>query len=395
MQIYILDRNRQIVGVVDESESVLWQKKYNDVGMSEIYIPCSETYLDLLQRGNYLYRYDDDMTCKIESVEITTDAENGDYIIATAKDICTILSGRIIRWQIVYSGTVAGFVEKLLNDNIINPAQAQRRIPRFEIDKSNFSQLTAKIEVSAFTDDLLQVIVTACKAANYGFRLSYNIEDDKYIFKLYKGADKATGQGAEYIEFSPQFANILSSNYKTDESNFKNVVYVGYEDEAEQMHLLSMFSGDTEPQGEERREIFVDGSGTSRDITLDELRQIFPSVSKSGNTYYATIDGKQKAVATSEGEGEEEEITITDYTYLLLIRSIGQNALAEHTKTQTFTGDVDTLDTYEYRVDYNLGDIVKIINEYGIEAEAQITEIMESDDTENGYQIEPKFEYLS
>jgi hypothetical protein len=63
--------------------------------------------------------------------------------------------------------------------------------------------------------------------------------------------------------------------------------------------------------------------------------------------------------------------------------------------TQSFEGDVDTVASYAYKVDYNLGDIVKVINEYGIEAEARITEIMESDDADNGFSVEPKFEYLN
>ena len=78
-----------------------------------------------------------------------------------------------------------------------------------------------------------------------------------------------------------------------------------------------------------------------------------------------------------------------------MIRAIGENTLAEQVRTQSFEGDVDTIDTYEYKTDYDLGDIVKVKNEYEIEAEAQITEVMESDDAESGYAIEPKYEYLN
>lgn len=395
MQVYILNPNYEIIGVVDEAESVLWNKKFNDVGESEVYIPCDDEYLALLQEDNYLYRYDDDMFCKIENVKIETDVENGDYIIATAKDGCNMLAGRIVRWQIVFSGTVAGFIEKVLTDNVINPAQSVRRIANFEIDKSNFSEFTDTIDVSTFTDDLLQLILATCKSYNYGFRLSYNINTRKLVFRLYKGKNKATGENGEYVEFSSQFANILSTNYETDKSNYKNVAYVGYKDAAETTHLLSLYEGNIEPTGEDRREVYVDGTGTSRDITLEELRQMFPNVTKSGDTYYINVGGVQTAVATSEGEGEEEKITVTDYTYLLLIRRLGLNALHERTQTRTFDGTVDTLNAYTYKGDYDLGDIVKVINEYGIETDAQITAVMESEDNDNGYQIEPTFEYLS
>lgn len=409
MQVYILDPDYNILGMIDEAESVLWNPKYNDVGECEIYIPCTEEYLSMLRRGHYVYRFDDDMFCKIERLEITTDVENGDYIIATAKDICNILAGRIVRWQIVFSGTFGEFIQKVLNDNVINPAQSQRAISHFTFDSSNIAEFSEKVEVSAFTDDLLQLVLAACKTYSIGFRVSFNMETRKLVFRLYRGKNKASVTGEEYVEFSPAFANILTSNYAEEDSNYKNVVYVGYKGEDEQTHLLSLFKGNAEPQGEARREIYVDGTNTSRDITYDELKQMFPAVKRnpetmgsetSGFYYIGTLGASsEQRVATFEvtttDDVKTEKITVTDYTYLLLIRALGDNALAERVSTQSFGGNVDTVDTYEYKVDYSLGDIVKVINEYGIEAEARITEVMESDDADNGFSVDPKFEYLN
>ena len=80
---------------------------------------------------------------------------------------------------------------------------------------------------------------------------------------------------------------------------------------------------------------------------------------------------------------------------MILIKLLGQSTLADRTKTQEFSGNVDTINTYRYKSDYDLGDFVKVINDYGISARAQITEVMESEDNENGYQIEPKYKYLN
>ena len=52
MQIYILDPEYDVIGIIDEYESVLWDKKFNDIGEAEIYVPCDEKYLALLQKGN-------------------------------------------------------------------------------------------------------------------------------------------------------------------------------------------------------------------------------------------------------------------------------------------------------------------------------------------------------
>lgn len=406
MQVYILDADYNLLGVIDEAESVLWHKKYNDIGESEIYIPCNETYLDLLKKGNYLYRFDDDMVCKIEKREIETDVENGDFIIVPATDICKILSGRIVRWQVVYSGTVAGFIQKVLTDNVINPAQSTRKIPGFTfvLDTSNGATFTERIETSTFTDDLLQLIITTCKTYNYGFRVSYDLNARSLVFRLYRGKNKAVMASGEYVEFSPQYSNILSSRYIEDASSYKNVAYVSYKAADESVHLLSVYrgmnEGQPEPTGEARREIFVDGTGTSRDISYEELVQMFPSVTKTSSTdadgkTVATYYSNGQVVATSEGTGDDEKIAVSDSTYHLLIRALGENALAENADKTEFSGNVDTIDTYEYKIDYDIGDIVKVINEHGIEAEARITEVMESDDNEDGHVIEPTFEYIN
>lgn len=410
MQLYILagkeyaaENNIQqyeIIGFIDEADSVLWNKKYNDEGYCEIYTPYDDKFLSLLQKGNYVYRFDDDMFCKIKTVEIETDTENGNYIIANAKDMCTILANRIVRWQIVYSGTVGGFIEKVLTDNVVNPAQSNRKIDNFVIDDSNFSDFSEEIEVSSFTDDLLALIVKTCKTYNIGFRVALDIATRQIIFRLYRGKNKASTAAEEYVEFSPTFENIISTHYKTDDTNYKNIVYVGYKNDADGTELLSLFKGDTEPQGEEREEIYVDGTGTSRDISYEELQVMFPRMTKTSETgaegkvtakYY---DG-ETVVAKSEGEGEDEKITVTDYTYLLLIRILGENVLAERVKTQNFSGTVDTNVSYIYKADYDIGDTVRVISEYGKAGDAQIIEVIESDDNENGYNVEPNFEFLN
>lgn len=418
MQLYILNPDYEPIGMIDEAESVLWIKKYNDVGECEIYIPCNKENLSLLRRGNYVFRYDDDMFCKIEKIEIETNAENGDYIIATATDICNILASRIVRWQIVFSGTVGQFVKKLLTDNVINPVQTHRAIPNVIFDDSNLAEFSDLIEVSSFTEDLLQIIISTCKTYNIGFRVSYNIETQKLVFRLKKGKNKARTESGEYIEFSPAFANILSSHYIEDDTAYKNVVYVGYKSankDDETIYLFSYPPDEYGIKGEARCEVYVDGSNAPREVTHDELVQMFGTVRKVTETiteegktkatyssvYYAVHQGSEVAVATSlqdvpeAGETTEEKITVTDYTYMLLIKAIAANTLAERVKKQSFEGDVDTVDTYKYKIDYDLGDIVKVKNEYGLEAESQITEVMESEDSENGYAIEPKFEYLN
>lgn len=417
MQIYILDKNYERLAEISEQEDIVFNKQFCGVGYCALKVGCDVEMLELLRAGNYIFRYDDDMLCKIVKPQIDTDVEQGDFLTVDAEDMNNILAGRIVRWEVAYSGTVAGFIKRLITDNVISPKEARRKIANFYFDDSNFSEFKEKINVpkGTATQDLLQLILTTCNTYNYGFRVSLDIEARRLRFRLLRGKNKATTQSAEYVEFSPNYANIISSHYAEDESNYKNVVYVGYKSankDDENVYLLSLYEGQeegkAEPQGEERREVYADATGTSREIDIDTLQTMFsgnvkrsPSTqgSETSGYYYVTVSGAEQKVGTFEITTTDgvstEKITVTDYTYLLLIREAGKNKLMEHVKTQEFDGKIDTVDTYQYKVDYDLGDIVKVANEYGIEAEAQIKEVTESENADEPYTVEPKYEYLN
>lgn len=391
MQLYILNPAYEIIGYIDETESTLWNKKYNDVGQCEVYTPCNDEMLSMLQKGNYIYRYDDDMFCKIETLEITTNAEQGDYIIATANDVVKMLAGRYPLKRFTHKGTVATYIYRLIDENIINPTDATRKIANFVFDISNFDELTETIETTTTEDDLLQIILTTCKVQNYGFRLSYDKEVGQLVFRLKKGKNKATRDSGEYVEFSPAYSNILSSHYKEDESNYKNVAVILYtNDNGKNVYTLA-YNGEEEPQGEERRELFINATGTSREVTYAELMAMYPNAIDQSESNEFTLNGVTIAKYTVDTNGMN--ITLTDNAIIPMLQDDGRKALAERKRTQEFSGNIDIVDTYEYKTDYDLGDVVKVINEYGIEAEARITEIMESEDNNDGYMIEPKYEY--
>lgn len=389
MKLYILNKDYEQIALIDQADSTLWIKRFNDIGECEIYLPCNYENLEVLQVGNFIYRYDDDMFLQIKTLEIETDVEKGDYIIATATDMCIIFSDRIVWDRIVFSGSVGNFLKKVINDNVINSNQRQRNIPNLTIDEESFNAITDLISKETHSDDILQLIISTCKAYNIGFRVRYDLNAKKLVMVLKKGKNKATTQSEEYIEFSPTFSNILSSSYKEDSSNYKNYAVVGAKDIDESLMYITVWQGNTEPSGENRKEIYVDATSQSREISVEELLLLYPNATLSGNTYSVIIGGISIPVAIVNGD----KVTLESIAFEKLLNIIGVNALIEHNRTQSFSGQVDTIDTYEYKKDYDLGDIVNVVNEYGISANAQIIEIFESEDNEKGYEIEPKFQF--
>lgn len=90
-------------------------------------------------------------------------------------------------------------------------------------------------------------------------------------------------------------------------------------------------------------------------------------------------------------KGDVTEATLTHSVYDEILSSKGKEAIILPTKS--FEGNIVPSYTFTYKKDYFLGDIVTVKNEYGISEEARIIEIREVYD-ENGYSLEPIYEYL-
>ena len=165
---------------------------------------------------------------------------------------------------------------------------------------------------------------------------------------MYEGIDRSYNQEVnDYVCFSSEFDNISSSNYKVDWGNMKNVALVAGEGEGVERKRCTL--GNT--SGYDRYEVFVD----ARDVS---------STVKEGET----ID------------------------YEASLKARGLSALAEYGTTISFDGEVEPNYSYKYGIDYKLGDIVQIINDYGVSSVARITEVIETFDN-NGHSIIPTFEY--
>lgn len=334
MELYILDKSLRTIGVIDTYTSIIWTKRYFTYGDFELYFPVS--HLDILAIGNYIYRLDDDKIMLIENLNITTDTENGNFLTVSGRSVECLLSRRIVWNQTTFSGTVENLIYKLIRENAIEPTDSNRIIPLLSIGTSQ--GFTETIEKQITGTNLLDVIINLCTTYQYGFKIT--LQGGKFVFSLYKGNEN-TG-----VVFSPEFDNLINSSYQRNISEYANVALVAGEGEGAARKTYTVGNA----SGLDRSEIYVD----SRDL--------------STNT--------------------EEPITTEEYNAILATR--GEEKLAEHSVTEGFEGNVEPSGTYKYKTDWNLGDIVQVVNEYGIAGNPRIVEIIESED-ENGHSIIPTF----
>jgi hypothetical protein len=244
-------------------------------------------------------------------------------------------------------------MQRLLDENIINPSTEERKISNFIFQPSTDPAISNLTVNSQFTGDTLYDAVTAlCELNNLGWKIVLN-SNDQFVFSFYMGANRSYSQIANpYVVFSPGFENIINSNYLETSRILKTFTIVAGEGEGVDRKAAFLSRGE---EGLARRELFVD----ARDI--------------SSNT-------------------ENGEISYVGYIALLAQR--GSQRMTEHGFIKTFDGEIDHSQMFIYGQDFLLGDVVQIVNEFGIEASTRLVEIIFSSNNE-GDKIIPTFNVVS
>lgn len=353
MDLLVLNKSLDVIAIVDVYESIIWTERYYEYGDFELYTAMTQDILNYIKTDNYIQRVGSDRVMIIEEIKIDTDSETGNHITITGRSLESILDRRVVWSQTTISGNLQNGLKKLINENIISPSKEERKISNFIFKDSTDSQITGLTVEAQYTgDNLYDVISKVCEEKSIGFKVSLN-ENKQFVFELYAGADRSYEQtNYPYVVFSPNFDNIINSNYLESKENLKNVALVGGEGEGTARKYLAI--GNT--SGLDRRELFVD----ARDIS-------------------------------SEGEDGQ---TLTTEQYNELLKQRGNEYLADYTDLVSFEGAVETNIMYKYGVDFFDGDIVQIANEYGHEAKVRILEVVISEN-EEGNSVYPTFKTIT
>lgn len=287
----------------------------------------------------------------IEDLAVDSDIEDGNRLIVTGRSLESILERRIIWGQKVLTGNLQDAIETLLNESIISPSITDRKIDNFIFEPSTDPRVMELTIDAQFTgNNLYDVIKKLCQSHNIGFKIVLN-DNNQFVFSLYAGADRSYNQNTNpWVVFSPEFGNIINTNYFTSKANLKNVTLVAGEGEGASRKTTTVGSG----SGLNRRELFTD----ARDISSD-------------------VNGG----------------TLTTEQYIEKLKARGIEKLSEHTVKTAFEGEVEATRLFKYGEDFFIGDIVQIVNEYGHEGRAYISELIISQN-EDGISIYPTFQII-
>lgn len=353
MELIISNKNFEIVGIIDVFKSFIWTDRYNKCGDFELYTEANADLLDLMQQDYYVQIAESEHTMIVSDIQIETQVEDGNYLKFTGNSLEYILRRRYIYPQTSYEGSLQNAIKSMINSTIINPSDTKRKISNFIFNESSDTRITSLTINAQYTgDDLYTVISDLCVQNNIGFKIILD-ENFNFVFSLYAGENRSYSQATNpFVVFSPEFENVVDSNYLCSSTEYSNVTLVA--GEGEDNNRKTLLVGDTNSEGLYRRELFTD----ARDLSSNQ-------------------DGQ----------------TLTPSQYEDLMRQRGNQVLDENKIMQTFEGEVETTKLFVYGEDFFLGDVVQIANAYAMEYSSRIVEIVFSEDTD-GYSVFPSFEVL-
>lgn len=346
LALYVYNASYQMIGVVEKYVSLIWSDRYDEAGDFELEVVYDPEIKDLLQKDRFVTTDYSDRTAIIEKIEISKDEDGNAKMVVSGRSVEVILDRRIVLKKTEFPKDdnilLQNGVKKLLNENLISPTDAKRKISNFVFSESSAAPITSlKIEETYDKDSLYEIVTGLCSDKHIGFKVLKDLSG-KYTFSFYKGKDISKN-----VLFSPYYDNLNNSQYYSSIEDYKNVMFVSKDDE----NYLTVFTGSSvEPEGFSRRETHESASGLK--------------------------------------ENKEGDLTDAE------LKTKAEKKLKSEHKIKTgFEGDIIPDVLYAYRTDYNVGDKVQLEDEYGNREAVYISEVVITFD-ENGLSIIPTFKEI-
>jgi len=336
VELYIFNKDLELKGILDTFTSLRWIRRYHKSGEFELHCALNSDTLNLLQRENIICKKGDDEAGYIETRRLRIDSTGQELLEIKGKFLTSYLRRRINWGQLIFNGKTEELMRKLVNDNCISPTN--RALPNLILGSlKNFDDT---IQYQDSYGNILDCLESLSNTSDLGFRNILDINKRKIIFEVYKGIDRTVDNGviAPCI-FSRDFENLLEQEYFDSLNNYKNTALIAGAGEGKDRKLTSIEEG----QGLNRYELYVDARDLQNTKTVNN-----------------------------------EEVSIPDNEYIPMLLQRGKEKLAECYEVQTFSSKINTQGNNIYKKDFDLGDIVTIVDKkWGIQVDTRITEVEE------------------
>lgn len=362
MDLMTLNANNQAEKLIENYDSLIWTERFNTMDDIQIQTGNVDQFLSLLPEGTRLTLRESTHAMVVETHEIERKKNAPQNLILRGRSFAKILEDRIaiqsvgsltgstnwdvstlrtpsdLAWYIINQICVVGSVSAA---DIFPGAMVQFPAPTGynassgplktqTVERGDLLSVVLKLLQSEFPEDISTTPDTPA-VEQYGIRaVRPNAAGTAIGIEIYKGVDRSAT-----VYFDATRDLLDDGKYLFSKVGSKNVAYgLGGGMAA------TMFEGVSEPTGLERKVMLVDAS--------------------------------QSGIVNPE-----------------ILKHEMSNALAEAHETALFDGSINQdLSPYIYGVDYNLGDIVKVVGDYGLTTNARVTEYIRSDGP-TGYKAFP------
>jgi len=335
MELYVFDRDLNFLGIIENYFSLQWIRRYHKAGGFELHSSITTETLALLQRGNIIWKNDDQEAGYIEYRNISQDSQGNEKLIVKGNFMTGYLGRRIVWGTERINDTAEVVMRTLVDNHAINPANPDRVIPLLEL--GGLKGLGQNINKQISYANLLESIEGISRSSGLGYRTIVDLTNKKLVFDIYEGLDRTAGQSINAPAiFSREFENILSQEYTDSINNYRNVALVAGAGEGTDRKVVTVGEG----AGLDRFELYVD----RRDLS--------------------NVD--------------EDDNPISDVDYLPVLEQKGLEVLAENAEIKTFDSQINVNSNLAYKIDFDLGDIVTCTSKkWGVTVDTRITEIEE------------------
>lgn len=449
VDIYVLNTEFQIVGVMDSYESFIWTDRFYSYGDFELYTSFDYSIIELCKQDYYISIAQSEHLMIIEGIEIESDSENGNKLKITGRSLESIIDRRIV-WQqmtIAANTTFQNAIKRFLDDAFLNPqpysgnysaTSDTRRRNTSQLEVSNKRKLDnlvfnasedkyilgLKVEKQQYTgDNIYDIFQDLFDNMNgtVGYRITLN-DENKFVFELYSGVDRSYTQ-EEYVKTEDLSINSEKTYYILKDNNYVVYEQIYYEKSGNNYILTD------DLVRVKNKSYYINDAGTYKVYTgafpdYYEYRGLRPYVVFSPqfdnviNSNYIDNISEMKNVTLVAGEGEgssRKTVIVGDYDginrrelftdardmrtdeygtgnkYTEALKNRGLNKLVENSRVTSYEGQVDSTRQYIYGKDFFMGDVIQMANEYGIEGNARVIEWVLSISS-SGIEMYPTFD---
>lgn len=339
--IKILSPTLELLGIVENYTSLRFKRSWQSYGDFEIHIENEPAAKHLISRN--LIMLDNDVN-RVGIIQFKK-GEGREKVIKGYHLNC-ITTQRIV---LPYEGEANGgyfCVPKVIKGQNVGSASPETIVKTFVSEQ--FSGPYRAINMDMLPDlkrggrwtrwlsryeQLSDVLQDICEYTDIGYRVFPNISTQRLNFDALIGVNRAASQSENStVIFSREFDSLEDISYVEDVSAEKNIAYVGGVGEDFNRTVINVTNNLTPPSGLNRTEVFID-------------------------------------CGTLEVAETEENISLLDE---------GKHKLQEHARTETLTGTVSKDGPFQYKRDWDLGDLVTVCDkEMDVQQDKRITEVEE------------------